>query len=143
MIVQKENTLIIAVRKLVETQIKLDTTLSKEDIIGITLQTCEDLGLLKIENRQREQEQVSNTPAVPIDESIHDDFIICLEDGKRFKMMKRHLRETYNMTPDQYRNKWGLPSDYPMTAPGYSNYRAKYAKNTGLGKYEREARLVA
>jgi predicted transcriptional regulator len=73
-------------------------------------------------------------PFTSIKKSITDDYIICLEDGKKLKMLKRHLRTTYNMTPDQYRAKWGLPSDYPMVAPNYAQRRAEFARQIGLGK---------
>lgn len=76
-------------------------------------------------------------PAVPIDDSIHDEYIVCLEDGLRFSMMKRHLTETYGMTPDQYRNRWGLPRDYPMTAPAYSRRKSEAARKLKLGRYPR------
>ena len=73
-------------------------------------------------------------PAVPVGRSIQHDYIICLEDGKKLKMLKRHLRTVYNMTPEQYRAKWGLPSDYPMVAPKYAEQRSVFAKKIGLGK---------
>jgi predicted transcriptional regulator len=73
-------------------------------------------------------------PAVSIRRSITPDYIICLEDGKRLKMLKRHLRTTYNMTPEDYRSKWGLPSDYPMVAPNYTAQRSEFAKKIGLGR---------
>jgi predicted transcriptional regulator len=73
-------------------------------------------------------------PFTSIKKSITDDYIICLEDGKKLKMLKRHLRTTYNMTPDEYRAKWGLPSDYPMVAPNYAQLRAEFARQIGLGK---------
>jgi len=73
-------------------------------------------------------------PAVPIKKSITDEYLICLEDGKKLKMLKRHLRSTYSLTPDQYRAKWGLPSDYPMVAPQYAAVRSAFAKKTGLGQ---------
>jgi len=72
-------------------------------------------------------------PAVPIKKSLGHDFIICLEDGKKLKMLKRHLRTTYNMTPDEYRAKWGLPPDYPMVARAYADQRSAFAKQIGLG----------
>ena len=72
-------------------------------------------------------------PAVPVKKSVTADYIICLEDGKKFKALKRHLRTSYNMTPDQYRQKWGLDTDYPMVAPNYSAVRANLAKHIGLG----------
>lgn len=73
-------------------------------------------------------------PAVSIRKSVQPDYLICLEDGKKFKSLKRHLRTTYGMEPDDYRRKWGLPSDYPMTAPNYSAQRSALARSLGLGK---------
>jgi predicted transcriptional regulator len=73
-------------------------------------------------------------PAVPVRKSIAADFIICLEDGKKFKSLKRHLRTHYDMSPEEYREKWGLPADYPMVAPNYSATRSRLAKDNGLGK---------
>jgi len=79
-------------------------------------------------------EEVELEPAVPIRKSITPDAIICLEDGLKFKSLKRHLATHFDMTPEQYRAKWGLPADYPMVAPNYSATRSQLAKNTGLGK---------
>jgi predicted transcriptional regulator len=73
-------------------------------------------------------------PAVPIKKSVTDDYIICLEDGKKMKMLKRHLATAYGMTPEQYREKWGLSPDYPMVAPSYSLKRQRLAKENGLGR---------
>ena len=73
-------------------------------------------------------------PAVPIKKSITPDYVICLEDGKKFKMLKRHLRTTYGLSPEDYRARWGLGSDYPMVAPNYSKRRSAFAKQIGLGK---------
>jgi predicted transcriptional regulator len=73
-------------------------------------------------------------PAVSIKKSIHDDYIICLEDGKKLKMLKRHLKTAYNMTPEQYRERWGLPADYPMVAPNYAKQRSGLAMKIGLGR---------
>jgi len=73
-------------------------------------------------------------PAVPVNRSIHDDYIVCLEDGKKLKMLKRYLRSTYGMSPDDYRKRWGLPPDYPMVAPSYAARRSEFAKKIGLGK---------
>lgn len=78
--------------------------------------------------------RTSVPPAIPIKQSITDDFIICLEDGKKFKSMKRHLMAKYGLTPERYREKWGLPDDYPMTAPNYSVKRSHLARVAGLGK---------
>ena len=73
-------------------------------------------------------------PAVPVKKSVAPDFIICLEDGKKFKSLKRHLRTHYDMSPEEYREKWGLPADYPMVAPNYSATRSRLAKDNGLGR---------
>ena len=73
-------------------------------------------------------------PAVPISKSIQPDFLVCLEDGRKLKMLKRYLRSKFDMTPEEYRTKWGLPQDYPMVAPNYAKLRSKHAKEIGLGK---------
>ena len=73
-------------------------------------------------------------PAVPVGRSIQHEFIVCLEDGKKLKMLKRYLRSRYNMSPDDYRRRWGLPPDYPMVAPAYAARRSDFAKQIGLGK---------
>lgn len=73
-------------------------------------------------------------PAVPVKKSIAADYLICLEDGKKFKSLKRHLRTHYDMSPEEYREKWGLPADYPMVAPNYSATRSRLAKDNGLGR---------
>lgn len=75
-------------------------------------------------------------PAVPIKDSVNPDFLVCLEDGRKLKMLKRHLKTSYNMTPDQYRERWSLPSDYPMVAPNYAKTRQSIAKNIGLGTHK-------
>lgn len=84
-------------------------------------------------NDEPEVEEEVLQPAVPIKKSIQPDFIICLEDGKKLKMLKRHLKTAYDMTPDEYRQRWGLPSDYPMVAPNYAKQRSELAKTIGLG----------
>ncbi|MGK2740272.1 MucR family transcriptional regulator [Tepidicaulis sp. LMO-SS28] len=73
-------------------------------------------------------------PACPVEESVTPDFIVCLEDGKKFKSLKRHIRTHYNLSPEEYRVKWGLPADYPMVAPNYAKARSKLAKRMGLGQ---------
>ena len=73
-------------------------------------------------------------PAVPIKKSVHQDYIVCLEDGKRYKSLKRHLSTAYGLTPDQYREKWDLPKDYPMVAPAYASARSTLARQMGLGR---------
>jgi predicted transcriptional regulator len=84
-----------------------------------------------------EAASVELTPAVPIKKSVTDDYIICLEDGKKLKMLKRHLMTAYNMTPEEYRAKWGLKPDYPMVAPNYAAKRQELAKKIGLGRKPR------
>ena len=79
-------------------------------------------------------------PAVPIKRSVTPDYIVCLEDGRQLQMLKRYLRTSYDMTPDQYRRRWGLPVDYPMVAPNYAKKRSKIAKNAGLGTQPRRKR---
>lgn len=74
------------------------------------------------------------TPAVPVKKSVHQDYLVCLEDGKKLKMLKRHLANTFDLTPDQYRARWGLPADYPMVAPAYAEHRSALAKSIGLGR---------
>jgi predicted transcriptional regulator len=88
-------------------------------------------------------QQASNErlrPAVAVKKSILPDYIVCLEDGKKLKMLKRHLKTAYNLTPEQYRERWGLPSDYPMVAPNYAKHRSNLAKKIGLGTRPRKKR---
>jgi predicted transcriptional regulator len=82
-------------------------------------------------------------PAVPKKRSVTPDFIVCLEDGKKLKMLKRHIRTSYNLSPKEYRQKWGLPDDYPMVAPKYAAQRSELAKKIGLGKSRRKGRKKA
>jgi len=82
-------------------------------------------------------------PAVPVKKSVTSDYIVCLEDGKQLKMLKRYLRTTHGMTPDEYRKRWGLPADYPMVAPNYAKKRSKLAKAIGLGTRPRRKRAKA
>ncbi|HAU28898.1 MAG TPA: transcriptional regulator [Rhodospirillaceae bacterium] len=82
-------------------------------------------------------------PAISIKSSIQPDFLVCLEDGKKLKMLKRHLRTSYNMTPEEYRSKWGLPASYPMVAPNYAKRRSDFARKIGLGKARTKARKTA
>jgi predicted transcriptional regulator len=80
-------------------------------------------------------------PAVPVRRSVAPDHIVCLEDGKKLKMLKRHLKTNYGMTPEEYRKKWGLPADYPMVAPNYAAHRSQIAKKIGLGRQGTAARM--
>ena len=79
-------------------------------------------------------------PAVPVKKSVTDEYLICLEDGKKLKMLKRHLKTAYDMTPEQYRERWGLAPDYPMVAPNYARHRSSLAKKIGLGTKPRSVR---
>lgn len=82
-------------------------------------------------------QELAQEPAIAVKKSVTPDYIICLEDGKKFKSLKRHLRTRYSMTPDEYRTKWGLPHDYPMVAPNYAKERSNLAKRMGLGHSRR------
>jgi MucR family transcriptional regulator, transcriptional regulator of exopolysaccharide biosynthesis len=93
--------------------------------------------LLRVSNGQGEVVSESLKPAVAVKKSITPEFLICLEDGKKFKSLKRHLRTQYNMTPEHYREKWGLAPDYPMVAPKYAEARSQLAKQMGLGQQRR------
>ena len=89
--------------------------------------------LSRAAGRQAPVEREETKPKIPIKKSVMPDYIICLEDGKKFKSLKRHLRTHYNLSPEDYRDKWGLPHDYPMVAPNYAEARSQLAKKMGLG----------
>jgi predicted transcriptional regulator len=93
--------------------------------------------LLRVSTGQSEAPSEPLKPAVPVKRSISAEHLVCLEDGKKFKSLKRHLRTQYNMTPEQYREKWGVPPDYPMVAPNYAAARSQLAKEMGLGQQRR------
>ncbi|WP_127520020.1 MucR family transcriptional regulator [Mesorhizobium sp. Z1-4] len=95
--------------------------------------------LTKLSDGEAAKEAEKPVPAVPVKRSVQQDYIICLEDGKKFKSLKRHLGVHYDMTPDEYRAKWGLPSDYPMVAPSYAAARSELAKSMGLGRKRKGA----
>lgn len=101
-------------------------------LIREVYQTLSSVGANQPKEAERPQ------PAVPIKKSVMPDHIICLEDGKKLKMLKRHLKSAYNLTPEQYRERWELPPDYPMVAPLYAKQRSKLAKQIGLGTRERK-----
>ena len=96
--------------------------------------------LVKVAGGTVETPAEAPKPAVPVKKSVTPDYIVCLEDGKKFKSLKRHLRTQYNMTPEQYREKWALPADYPMVAPNYAKARSELAKEMGLGQQRRKRR---
>jgi predicted transcriptional regulator len=103
-------------------------------LIGNVNQALQSLGSGSSQQPVEEKE-----PAVPIKKSVQPDFIVCLEDGKKFKSLKRHLRTVYSLTPEQYRAKWGLPASYPMVAPNYAAARSQLAKSMGLGQQRRRS----
>ena len=93
--------------------------------------------LLRVSSGAKDTPAEPLKPAVSVKKSITPEYLICLDDGKKFKSLKRHLRTQYNVTPEQYREKWGLPADYPMVAPNYAAARSKLAKDMGLGQQRR------
>jgi predicted transcriptional regulator len=99
--------------------------------------------LTQISTGVAEVEPEIKDPAVPVRKSITPDFLICLEDGRKFKSLKRHLRTKYNMSPEEYRAKWGLAKDYPMVAPNYAKARSELAKQMGLGQGGRKPARAA
>ena len=129
-------------------------TLSAEDLIRMTTELAEAYlsnnnlaasqlpevlktihgSLTALNALQGQAEATPPTPAVPIKKSVTPDYIVCLDDGKKLKMLKRHLRTAYNLSPDEYRKRWGLPADYPMVAPNYAALRSAFAKKIGLGR---------
>ena len=111
-----------------------NNTVAAGDIPGLINQVHG--ALLRVSSGQGEASAEPAKPAVPVKRSITNDYIVCLEDGKKFKSLKRHLRTQYDMTPEQYREKWGLPPDYPMVAPNYAAARSQLAKDMGLGQHQ-------
>lgn len=106
-----------------------------QDLPGLireVYQTLANVGEPPVKEPERPQ------PAVPIKKSVTPDYLVCLEDGKKLKMLKRHLKTAYDMSPEDYRERWGLPSDYPMVAPNYAKQRSKLAKQIGLGTKPRK-----
>ncbi len=102
------------------------------DLIKTVHETISDLSQLDGSSTPRPD------PAVPISKSITDEHIICLEDGRKLKMLKRYLRSRYDLTPDEYRTRWNLPADYPMVAPNYAKRRSEFAKQIGLGRKKKD-----
>lgn len=116
--------------KIVSAYVSANTIASQDlpSLIRTVYQALQD-----ISDAPAQAPEAAPEPAVAVKKSITPDFIICLEDGKKFKSLKRHLRTRYAMTPDEYRAKWGLPHDYPMVAPNYAKERSTLAKRMGLG----------
>ena len=112
-----------------------NNTVVASELPAVINEVYEALGKAATKAAQPAKEDLK--PAVPIKKSVTPDYIICLEDGKKFKSLKRHLRTHYNLTPEEYRDKWGLPHDYPMVAPNYAAARSALAKKMGLGQRRR------
>jgi predicted transcriptional regulator len=112
-----------------------NNTVSAGDISSLISQVHS--ALMRVSSGYSEAPSEPLKPAVPVKKSITPEHIVCLEDGKKFKSLKRHLRTQYNMTPEQYREKWDLPADYPMVAPNYAAARSQLAKQMGLGQQRR------
>jgi predicted transcriptional regulator len=115
-----------------------NNTVPAEEISALINQV--HAALVRVAAGQTEADAEPQRPAVPVKKSVTADYLVCLEDGKKFKSLKRHLRSQYNMTPEQYREKWGLPIDYPMVAPNYAAARSRLAKDMGLGQQRRRKR---
>lgn len=107
-----------------------NNTVAANDLPNIIKDVYGTLQTLGADTQAAERPQ----PAVPVKKSVTPDYIVCLEDGKKLKMLKRHLMTSYNMTPEEYRERWGLPADYPMVAPNYAKKRSSLAKKIGLGR---------
>jgi predicted transcriptional regulator len=112
-----------------------NNTVPTADIPGLINQV--HAALVRVSGGHGETSSDALKPAVPVKKSITAEYIVCLEDGKKFKSLKRHLRTQYNITPEQYREKWGLPPDYPMVAPNYAAARSQLARQMGLGQQRR------
>jgi predicted transcriptional regulator len=115
-----------------------NNTIQKENLPALISEAFR--ALAQVEQTRAPVEELK--PAVPIKRSVQPDHIVCLEDGKKFKSLKRHLMSQYNMTPQDYREKWGLPGDYPMVAPNYALARSELAKKMGLGQRQRPAAIA-
>ena len=115
-------------------------TVATSDLPGLIATVSKEL--IGLGQGQEEPEEEKLTPAVPIKRSVTPDHIICLEDGKKLKMLKRHLKTRYDMTPDEYRRRWGLKEDYPMVAPAYAETRSALAKKIGLGRKPEPAKVT-
>src|SRR3954462_9659966 len=118
-----------------------NNSVQAQDLPGLINQVHS--ALTRVSSGQAEPPSEPLKPAVSLKKSITPDHIVCLEDGKKFKSLKRHLRTQYNMTPEQYREKWGLAPDYPMVAPNYAKARSDLAKEMGLGQQRRKRRARA
>jgi predicted transcriptional regulator len=129
--IQKEDVMKMAV-DIVSAYVS-NNSLPSEQIPEVIQSTFKVLSSLQSENGLSSCKEAQK-PAVPVRKSVTPDYLICLEDGKKLKMLKRHLRTNYGMTPEDYKAKWGLPADYPIVAPNYAIQRSEFAKRIGLGR---------
>ena len=109
-------------------------TTNGQDLTAVITRVHETITKLSSGAEQRDKNAQSKKPAVPVRRSVNPEFLVCLEDGRRMKMLKRHLKAAFNMTPEEYRSRWNLPMAYPMVAPNYAKKRSEFAKKMGLGK---------
>jgi predicted transcriptional regulator len=116
-----------------------NNTLQPDGLPALIMQVYTALANATTDTQELEKPQ----PAVPVKRSVFPDYIVCLEDGRKLKMLKRHLQTTYDMTPAQYRERWGLPHDYPMVAPNYAERRSTLAKQIGLGRRTQDPEVAA
>ena len=125
----KKNSLLPMVTEIVAAHLSNNTVTMTEipRLINEVYAALSNLGQAQHKSAERQE------PAIPLKKSVTADYIVCLEDGKKLKMLKRHLRTAYGLTPEQYREKWGLPADYPMVAPNYAKKRSTLARQIGLG----------
>lgn len=130
---EKDPTLIRLTAEIVSAYVG-NNPVQSADLSALITDVYASLGKLTVEEAPAPAPQ---KPAVPVRKSITDEYLICLEDGKKFKSLKRHLRSKYDMSPEEYREKWGLPHDYPMVAPSYVRQRSKLAKQMGLGQVKK------
>ena len=114
-----------------------NNTVAVSDLTDLIERVYKSLASVGAEQEPRSDRPV---PAIPAKQSVTPDYIICLEDGKKLKMLKRHLKTAYNLTPEEYRERWGLPPDYPMVSPNYAKQRSRLAKEIGLGTRSRRGR---
>lgn len=118
-----------------------NNAMEQENLSSFIQQVYQSLS--RLDSKQSYLFSARSEPAVPIEDSIHPDYIVCLEDGLQLKMLKRHLKTSYNMTPEQYRERWNLPSNYPMVAPKYAERRSSIAKGIGLGRTRKGQKKAA
>ena len=136
----KESIILIKMTTEIVSSYVANNSLVAEDLLALMENVHATLSRLQQRDGSRGKKQDVQAPPVPIGRSISANYIICLEDGQKFKSLKRHLRAKYGLSPEQYREKWGLPSDYPMVAKNYASKRSRLAKQTGLGQRERKKR---